>query len=82
MTTKVTIELTKKQAGVVMEALEQYSRISMGQFETIADHFHMDTYDKSLNRPEFDRDMARAYLNQAANRQFLFQKVHELQGRY
>lgn len=63
--TKVTIELTKEQAGTVMQALEQYSRISMGQFETIVDHFHMDTYDKTLNRPEFDRDMARAYLNQA-----------------
>ena len=65
MTTKVTIELTKEQAGTLMQALELYSRLKMGQFEELAHSMYMDTYDKELKRPEFDQDMARAYLMQA-----------------
>ena len=65
--TKVTIELTKEQAGTLMQACELFARIKMGQFDEIIHTMHMDTYDKSLNRPEFDQDMAKAYLNQARN---------------
>lgn len=65
MTATVTIELTEKQAGVIMQALELYSRLKMGQFETITDSFFMDTFDKELKRPVFDQDMARAYLMQS-----------------
>lgn len=65
MTIKVTIELTKEQAFTLMETLELYSRLKMGQFDELIHSFYMDTYDKTLKRPEFDREMAKAYLMQA-----------------
>lgn len=46
---KVTLELSEKQAGIVEEALEFYSRIHMGQFEELGNFFHKRNY----NRDEF-----------------------------
>lgn len=63
--TKVTIELTKEQALVIMDALELYSRIYMGQFDEIEHRLHLDTYDKALNRPDYDRELARICLDDA-----------------
>lgn len=65
MPAKVTIELTKKQAHVIMDALELYSRIYMGQFDAIEFRMHLDTLDKALNRPEYDRELARMSLDVA-----------------
>jgi hypothetical protein len=62
---KVTLELTAAQAYTMMEALEFFSRVHMGQFDNITYTLHMDTFDKTMNRPDFDRKKAQEYLDQA-----------------
>ena len=62
---KVIIELTAEQAYTMMDALEFYSRVNMGQFEQIEYMLQLDTYDQSLLRPKYDREMAVQYLRQA-----------------
>ena len=46
---KVTIELTARQAGVVLSAVEEYFRLRMGQASTcgLADDLAFCTYDRS-----------------------------------
>ena len=61
----VTLVLTAEQAYTLMEALEFFSRIHMGQFDTLEYNLQMDVYDKSLKRPKYDREDARMYLQKA-----------------
>lgn len=67
---KVIIEMTAEQAYTLMEALEDYSRLGMGQFEVVEWRRELDTYDKELHRPKYDRELAIGYLRQA--RQVIF----------
>lgn len=62
---KVTVELTPEQAYTLMDALEFFSRVSMGQFEHIEYRMELDTYDEELKRPKYDRELATAYLRLA-----------------
>lgn len=61
----ITITLTDKQAYTLMDVLEEYSRIGMAQFDWIEYRLSLDTYDKSLNRPKYDQELARSYLEKA-----------------
>lgn len=65
MATKITITLTPEQAYVVLEALEEYSRLGMSQFDWLEYRLSLDTYDKSLHRPKYDQELARKYLELA-----------------
>lgn len=71
----IEITLTEKQAETVMDALEFYARVHMGQFDTIAYQMHMDISDKTLKRPEFDLDKANDLLDQA--RQIIFPHMNK-----
>jgi hypothetical protein len=62
---KVTIEMTAEQAYTLMEALEFFSRIHMGQFDVLEYNLQMDKYDTRIKRPEYDRKLAQAYLDSA-----------------
>ena len=62
---KITMELTPEQAYTLMEALEFFSRIHMGQFDTIEFSLHMDTYEETTPRPKYDRELAMTLLNEA-----------------
>ena len=65
MPTKINLELTPEQAHTLMEVLEFFSRVHMGQFDTIEFSLHMDTYDESLGRPKYDREVVMSLLTQA-----------------
>ena len=75
MATKVNISCTLEQAYTLLEALELYSRIHMGQLDIIEYSLHLDTYDKTLERPKYDRELALGYLRQA--RQVIFTQVSD-----
>jgi len=62
---KVVIELTDQQAYTMMEALEMYSRVGMGQFDNIEYTLSMDVFDPVVHRQEYDRELALSYLRQA-----------------
>jgi hypothetical protein len=64
-TTKITIVLTLNQAHVLLDCLEEYSRIGMAQLSWIEYRLSLDTYDKTLHRPKYDQELARKYLEQA-----------------
>jgi hypothetical protein len=62
---KITLELTVEQAYALMDALELYSRIKMGQLDWAEYVLSLDTYDKTLHRPKYDQELARQYLEKA-----------------
>jgi hypothetical protein len=70
MTTSVTIKMSLEQAYTLEDALEFYSRMNMGQFETLEYMLRLDTFDQSLKRPKYDQELAVGYLRQA--RQTIF----------
>lgn len=61
----VTMRLTAEQAYTMMEALEMYSRIHMGQFDQIEYTLQLDTFIPELHRQKYDRDLAKQYLESA-----------------
>lgn len=65
MTTKITITLTPEQAYTLLEALEEYSRLGMSQFDWLEYRLSLDTYDKTIHRPKYDQQLARKYLELA-----------------
>jgi len=59
------MELTQEQAYVVMDALELYSRIHMGQFENIEFMLSLDRFNKKTNMHTYNRDLAKEHLMEA-----------------
>jgi hypothetical protein len=62
---KVTLTLTAEQAYTVQEALEFFARIHMSQYEVVEWQAQMDTFDETLHRSTYDRELALSYLKQA-----------------
>jgi hypothetical protein len=62
---KVILELNDEQAYTLMETLELYSRIKMGQLDWVGYTLSLDIYDESLHRQKYDQELVKSYLDQA-----------------
>lgn len=65
----VKIEVTEKQAKLIMHALDLYSRIGIGQFDFIKEHWSIQKYLWENHKEEF-HEIATKELTEARNKMF------------